>query len=169
MSSLNTLLLTFQQLESNIVEANGQIDESVEKTMSELLSQIESKTDKLAFILERSPEAIQFYKNKARTYQQMAKTLENLGERIRDNTRFVMEQTGKETLEGEEYTFKLQAPRTSVEITDPEAIPPDFCKTTYTPIKSIIKPYLENGQEIRGAKLVSKRPITVKPTRKALK
>ena len=166
MATLTELLRSFTLIESTLAESGGELTPELELELTTLEKSLEQKVDHVAYICERAPAVAEFYKEKARKLQAMAKSLESVAERLKDMVRIGLSSTGRTELIGDEYTFVKQKERASVDIFDEEAIPIELCVMVYKPIKAAIKGLLENGTAVPGAQLLHKSPIVIKPSKK---
>lgn len=169
MASLHELLSVFSELEEALAETGGELTPELEGKLSLITSDLNKKVDYLAFIVERVPTVVEFYRAQSDKYAKMARSLTSLSDNVKDNVRLGLETQGRSELVGSEFSFKLSAPRESVDVLDVNLIPRDLCSVSYKPNRELIKESIHSGNTVPGVRLVSRRPVTVKPTRKALK
>jgi hypothetical protein len=74
---------------------------------------------------------------------------------IRASLKSIMMATGEKKIPHALGTVSLRAGSQSVVIHNPEEIPSQLCKVTVTPDKAAIKKYLQAGEAVAGAELVT--------------
>lgn len=152
--SLALLVAEMSEVLNQIVEAGGELSPVLEQAFENLGEQIQTKTDKYAFFMERLDSEADYWKAKADDYLKVSRSCASLKARLNDSIKLAMLQLKTDEVKGTDMRFKLSklAPKLVLE----EPALPDSYKmvvTTRVPDKERIKADLAAGVAIIGAKM----------------
>lgn len=88
-------------------------------------------------------------------WQERKSALASRQQAIRSSLKTILSATGMDKIPHPLGTVSLRAGSQSVVITDEKEIPSQLCKVTVTPDKAAIKKYLQAGEAVAGAELVT--------------
>jgi hypothetical protein len=153
--SLFDLSLEFREL----MEASFSSDEASEN-LDRINYLLQEKTDKCYFWLESKKSDLATMERFIEEAKLRKKALENSVERFENYIKSCLQASGQKELVGENVTFKLRAPSSSVLITDERLIPAKFTQveTKVTIKKAEIAKALKAGEIVRGAELLEGQP-----------
>lgn len=151
--SLAVLVSDMSVVLSQIVEAGGELTPELESAFDNIGGQLQEKTDSYAFFMDRLENEAEFWKQKADSYNKVAKSCKALRERLNDSIKSAMLVLKTDEIHGGEMRFKLSraAPRLVI---DETALPSGYKMQVIetVPDKAKIKAAIEVGQEIAGVK-----------------
>src|SRR5574343_1768889 len=103
---LYEITLSYQELESELLELQGELNTEIEEKLNSLSKDLASKTDSIGYILERLERESIALKEKSKQFQVVAKRLEQAYDRLKDYTNQNIKALGVSELQGESYRFK---------------------------------------------------------------
>jgi len=154
MSTLVELVNQAAEIEKMLIESGGEITEHIQEALSTNQANLPAKVDSYKFVIDKLDSSVEFYKEKAKFYSNLAKGIDSAKERVKDNLRFSMSLLGTDELIGEDIRFKLTKSKPKL-IIDNEAIIPDDYKIQIF-VKELDKDKLRSDlvtAEIPGARL----------------
>ena len=152
---LYEITLSYQELESELLELQGELTTEIEEKLNSLSKDLASKTDSIGYILERLERESIALKEKSKQFQIVAKRLEQAYDRLKDYTKQNMKALDVSELQGESYRFKKSNLKPKLVIDDEALIDRAYFKETIltTLDKEMIRLALENGISVNGARL----------------
>lgn len=160
MSSLITIISDTNKTINDIIENGGEMTDEMREELKYLDQSMLQKVDGYAVFIDRIKLEIGYFKEKAKEFSGMAKTLSNLDDSIKERLKYVMTGMEKTEVKGNNYRFKLSDTAGKLEIV--ESLIPDKYKTQTLIIeidKEAIKRDLKLGKIIDGASLVKGKSI----------
>lgn len=153
--------LTGSAFELQMLLESGDIDEDTYKDTIESLD-IETKIENICRVIRNLTAEAEAYKAEKDRLAERQKTAENGIKRLKDSLLHYMLTT--EQTKVKQGVFSVRINRTSsVNITDPLSIPPDYLKFSDPQInKAEIKKAIQSGDEIPGAELVTNESIVIR-------
>lgn len=160
MSSLLSLIAENKSLLAEVIENGGELPDDLAAKIFASEKSIQEKADNYAVFIDQLKAEIEFFKDKAKEFRAVAKSLENLDANIKERMKYAMEELGKDEIIGDVYRFKLSSAQPRLEL-DESKIPADFKKTTVTieADKDSIKQALKSGHNVEGACLVESKSL----------
>ena len=152
------------EMEDCCDQETGEIkDEEAWARLDKLLIEREEKIKQLGLWLRDEKAFVEQMKEQKRDLTARIEAHEKKTENIREYIRQQMSIFGDRKLEYPNVVVRIGKSR-SVEITDETAIPEKYIRTkTYTePMKTEIKKAIENGEEVKGAKLIETERVQVR-------
>ena len=83
-------------------------------------------------------------------------------ERLKDNVLTSMQATGIKEVKDEIFNVKTRKKPFKVEVSDDAVLPTDLQNVSYTPNKTKIKEYLEEGNMIKGVSLTQEEGLSIR-------
>jgi hypothetical protein len=136
----------------------------IEHEISEAMEAEVRRVDGVAQYLAFCEDQQAFAATEIRRLHSRKQTFERKEQRLKEYVQRVLERCGKNKLEGRTATLALRACPASVEITDAAAVPEEYkCVVVEETVdKRKLKPALEAGIQIPGARLVTDRKTVVR-------
>lgn len=158
--SLMALVAQTKDIVAVILEHDGQLTPEIEAALTVIEEKTPAKVDAYAIVMERLEMEKDYWKEKAEFYSRVAKSCENIRQKLRDNVKYAMEQLGTDELLGNDVRFKL-VPAKSRLVINETYLPKEFFKeiVTMEPDKTRIEAELKAGADIEGAMLVENRAL----------
>lgn len=134
--------------------------EMIADTLDGIEWELEAKVEQILAVCKNELADAEALKEEARRLIDRAKASENLVVSLKEYVARSLETAGKKSMKAGLHQVTVRAPSKSVEITDVNAIPPDFVEyeTTIKPDKLAIKHQIEAGIDIPGAQLKVGKP-----------
>lgn len=158
MADLRNSVAIHQQFMERLKTAYPDLDEA------DLLDTVEGETDLVEVIHKTMRQAeydarlIQGIKDWKAELDARKARLETRVQSLRAAVLWAMEETGRRKLELPDMTLSVRAGGDAVTISDPDAVPDDFCEFKRTPRKAQIKETLKAGTAVPGASLGNAAP-----------
>ena len=141
----------FREIESLIMEADGEVDDELDQKFNELLDLIletdeavEDKIDSYGFVMSELESDIEGLKGREKPVKALAKSLRNRRKglersrsKMKDRIHDFLRSLNKDRIEGDHYRFRRQANggRRSIDVSDtasdPEDMPSAFTQVSY--------------------------------------
>ncbi|MCX8980829.1 siphovirus Gp157 family protein [Citrobacter portucalensis] len=134
--------------------------EMIADTLDGIEWELEAKVEQILAVCKNELADAEALKEEARRLIDRAKASENRVVSLKEYVARSLETAGKKSMKAGLHQVTVRAPSKSVEITDVNAIPPDFVEyeTTIKPDKLAIKHQIEAGIDIPGAQLKVGKP-----------
>lgn len=139
----------------SIIANGGEIPEELEVQLTKNETQLSAKVDAYAYVMERMKLEEGYWKEKAREFDRIAKSIKRVGEEIKGRMVYAMETMGLDEIKGDDFRFKLTKGPGSLDIFNEEVLPDEYVRTTIVrdPQKNEIKAALKAGEKIPGCEL----------------
>lgn len=166
--SLPALILEMSEIVAQLHENGGELTEVLEHAMDCTAQELQAKTDRYAFFMERLDAEADYWKQRADAFSKVSRSCKALKERLNGNIKGAMISLGQTDLEGNEMRFKLSALAPKL-VMDETRIPAEWkmAVTEYIPDKDRIKAALQDGQSVPGAAMEEVFSLRKYPARKA--
>lgn len=157
--SMNTSLINLTrdlaELETKILQADGEITPETELLLAQLTSDISKKVDNYDLFISGLKRKAEFYKAKAEEFARAQKTILNFVDRMRDRIKQVLPLYPNHEIKGEHAYYKLVTSGKKLVIDDESKLPSKYKITVseIVPDKELIKSNLEDGILVDGAHL----------------
>ncbi len=153
--TLSEFVLIAADIEAALIESGGEIDDNVEKLLSEWETDFSEKVDGYAFIMEHFKDAADKWKSKASIMLDAAKSCKMAEERLKERLKWGMKEMEVDEVRGETYRFKLANMKPKVIIDDNDVIPDEFKEKVieYKIVKDSILQKIKGGGNVPGAHL----------------
>ena len=137
--------------------------EMIADTLDGIEWELEAKVEQILAVCKNELADAEALKEEARRLIERAKASENRVVSLKEYVARSLETAGKKSMKAGLHQVTVRAPSKSVEITDVNAIPPDFVEyeTTIKPDKLAIKHQIEAGIDIPGAQLKVGKPSLI--------
>ncbi|HHT1700992.1 TPA: siphovirus Gp157 family protein [Citrobacter freundii] len=137
--------------------------EMIADTLDGIEWELEEKVEQILAVCKNELADAEALKEEARRLIERAKASENRVVSLKEYVARSLETAGKKSMKAGLHQVTIRAPSKSVEITDVNAIPPDFVEyeTTIKPDKLAIKHQIEAGIDIPGAQLKVGKPSLI--------
>lgn len=156
----------------NIFELNNAIKQVQEKdldpeTLKDTLESLElprnEKLDSVANWINEDESKIDWLDKKIKRLTKLKKHYTTQSDNLKSFLKLAIENSGHESIQTNNFKFKLSNPPYSVIVPDPKKIPIDYVKTTETTSvkKAELKKDLKAGKDIPGAYLERKRKVII--------
>lgn len=168
--SLRDITLNALEIEQSIIEADGEITSEIESSLALTAENLSSKIDGYALVIRRLEAGIEHHKQMMKDHSACIDRLENMIEWMESNLINASQTLDKPILNGHEFSAKVSLNKPSVEILDDKEISDDYKeeKITKAISKTKIKEALDIGVEVKGARLIQKRKVTLSLRKKQL-
>lgn len=151
--SLVEISKELQVIEEQIILAQGEISEELEKIVADVQAHLEGKIDSYHWVIKGLESRADLFKEQAKQYQKVARGIESRSDFLRDTIKKVMRERSKFEIEGTEIRYKLQTTNKTLVIDDPSKIPSDLKIVTTSPDNEKIKDLMLKGVEVPGCRL----------------
>ena len=139
-------------LEQLILEAGGELNETLEKWFDEIGAQLEQKADNYAFIMDKLDASSQMLRDRSKRYANAAKAVENAHERLKNRIKEALHTMGKDEIAGHEISFRLSNSAPRLVVNEAQLDPAyKMVVTTSVVDKEKIIEALKSGVEVAGA------------------
>lgn len=137
--------------------------EMIADTLDGIEWELEEKVEQILAVCKNELADAEALKEEARRLIDRAKASENRVVSLKEYVARSLETAGKKSMKAGLHQVTVRAPSKSVEITDVNAIPPDFVEyeTTIKPDKLAIKHQIEAGIDIPGAQIKIGKPSLI--------
>lgn len=135
-----------------IDEQGGEITPVMEKWIAEIDTAIASKADGYKAVLDSLDDEVARLKTRAKDFSEASKSVERIGDRIRDRMKFAIKALGVDEVVGTDYRFKLVKARAAL-VVDEAELPAKFLMqiTQTVPDRTRIASAMESGEFVPGA------------------
>lgn len=168
--SLRDITLNALEIEQSIIEADGEMTPEIEASMALTAENFASKIDGYALVIKRLEAGIEHHKQMMKDHNTHIGRLEKMIEWMEWNLINASETIDKPTMNGREFSAKVSLNKSSVDILDEDAIDDEYKseKITKTISKTKIKEALDIGIEVKGARLIQKKKVTLSLRKKQI-
>lgn len=137
--------------------------EMIADTLDGIEWELEAKVEQILAVCKNELADAEALKEEARRLIDRAKASENRVVSLKEYVARSLETAGKKSMKAGLHQVTVRAPSKSVEITDINAIPPDFVEyeTTIKPDKLAIKHQIEAGIDIPGVQIKIGKPSLI--------
>ncbi|MFB5939826.1 siphovirus Gp157 family protein [Citrobacter freundii] len=137
--------------------------EMIADTLDGIEWELEAKVEQILAVCKNELADAEALKEEARRLIERAKASENRVVSLKEYVARSLETAGKKSMKAGLHQVTVRAPSKSVEITDVNAIPPDFVEyeTTIKPDKLAIKHQIEAGIDVPGAQIKIGKPSLI--------
>ena len=161
MSSLIALDNEYRELMQIIQDSDGEISPEVELALTKNLIESKAKVSGYVVVLERFESEIEFANEQIKKAKEYVDKIKRQKDRLEMIALQVIQSKGAR-LEGDLGRWISTRKSSSVEITDPDLVPPIFSKVTVSLDKAAIKAAIANGEEVPGARISENLNVTWK-------
>lgn len=151
--SLMEIVSITSNIETMLIEANGEITEEIENLLAIKDVQLPQKVDSYSLITDRFEKIEEYYKIKAAEFIAISKAAGKVQDRLKDGLKHAMQEMGINELKGFDYRFKLSATNPKVVIDDETQIEDSYCAFIKKPESKRIAEDLKLGIPVKGARL----------------
>lgn len=153
-----------------IQEAGGEIGPILDQWESEITTNLKEKADNCNSLIESIELEESYFREKSKQCSEVARTLANARERLKDRIKYVMISTGVNEIEGNEIRFKLSNTKPAL-VLDEATLPVSWKMEIITiePDKERIRAALEQGEFIPGATLKESHALRVYINKRSIK
>ena len=153
--SLESIVIDTQQVIDTIIKAQGHITPEIEEMYKQLTTNLITKVDACAFIEKKLESEAEFFKEQAKYYTSIARSLETSRENIRERIKTAMLTLDYKEILGRVARFVLTKAAKKL-ILEPARLPKEYVTVVQTevPNRDKILGDLEKGLTIEGATLV---------------
>jgi Siphovirus Gp157 len=106
-NTLIQLVQSSQSIVEQLIESGGELSPELSLALSNLEVQLPAKLDSYAFILEKLEAEEDFWKQKAKAMQAVAKGCSNVRDRIKENLKLAALEMKADELVGNDFKFKF--------------------------------------------------------------
>lgn len=153
MSTLVERLTRFNQLQIQIIEANGELTPELESELTLTEQSICLKTENYHFVIEQCGVSAKHFREKAAEMARIAKGLERAQDFLKENLKAAMiSMETKELVAGGVKAKLVKCPERLV-IDSEDLIPREFTEVVVKVRPDALKEALVSGQEVPGAHL----------------
>ena len=156
--SLYTIDRDLEELEAELVEAGGEVDEDTEARHNDLLDAREDKWRAYTAVIRRLEASHKAVKEERQRLQTNERALDNAARRMKARLVESMDRAGVETAETALGKLRVQeAPQRSLNVLLPtDDLPARFVRTTTAPDNTALRDAIEAGDEeaLRAAELL---------------
>lgn len=152
--SLVALVSEANSLVEKLIESGGEITPDIELSLEANERDLQLKLDSYDFVLDRLKKEQEFFADRAKFYQNAARSLSNAEDRLKESIKKAMRMLGVSEVQGSDFKFVLS--KTKSKLILDEKILPDEYKTqviSYEVNKEKISEALNAGSNISGAML----------------
>lgn len=137
--------------------------EMIADTLDGIEWELEAKVEQILAVCKNELADSEALKEEARRLIERAKASENRVTSLKEYVARSLETAGKKSMKAGLHQVTVRSPSKSIEITDVNAIPPDFVEyeTTIKPDKLAIKHQIEAGIDIPGAHIKLGKPSLI--------
>jgi len=166
MKSLTTIIQQISSLEQLLIESDGELTDQLEDQLKVKDIELPEKVDAYVYTIERLDQAREFYAQKAKQFQNIAKNIDQAVDRMKDNIKMAAEVLCTDELKGQDFRFKVQRSKASVIIDSLEKLPGEFIisEVVTKPDKKKLADALAQGP-IDGAHLEPQVSLRVYPNK----
>ena len=138
------------KIEKLLIESGGEITPEIESLLKYPMTA--ELVDSSVNSIERLNHSSDFFKMKAAQMSKISKALEESAQKVLDETKRFMVESGKKELVGNEYKFKLSLGNPKVKILDDKKIPAKYLteEIIVDPDKKAILKALKDGSKVEG-------------------
>lgn len=148
------LVIQSQLLVAEILEADGELSPELEKKINDLVDRGSNKVDACIYFTEIADTQVEFLKDKAAAFRKKAATIQNSIDIVRDKVKLLMRHLNLPKIAGNDFVYTLRNSAKTLSIEQANLDPDYFMTVTIRePDKERIRAALEQGIEVRGAKL----------------
>lgn len=154
-ANLYALVGEAQSIVMALIESRGELTPEIQARLEANDLAIARKVDGYVYIDEQFDAQVHFLKKKEEGFRSVRKGIEAAQERMRINVKAAMVTLGKETLDGDEYRYKLSTRAPKLVITDEASIPKEYKIIVQSTVidKEKLLSALKDGFEVPGATL----------------
>ncbi len=154
-TSLREILEVASNIENMLVESQGEITSEIEAALAIKDINLPAKVDSYGFVMDRMASVADFYKQKAKFFERLAKAADSVVERCEDNLKASMQTLRVDEILGNDIRFKLQKSNPSVVINNEDLVDKIYKneKITVSIDKKRIAEDLKIGVPVAGAHL----------------
>lgn len=172
-ATLRQIVSERRALDELLMETGGEItDDQVEQTttrwMAEIMANLAVKADSYQYRQQDIQTMAEQFKANAKMFSSAAKSLERVGESLKERLKYSMVEMQTNELAGILFKYKLSSSSPSVVIDDQALIPAIYCreKVVVDVDKAAIKDALLDGRSVPGAHLERGFTLRVSPNKK---
>lgn len=134
-----------------LAESGGEISPQIETWLNEIETNLAEKVDNYKLFLDEIENEAERLKTQSKLFNEASKQLTNLHNRIKDNIKFAMTKLETDTMNGQNFKFKLTNPIAKINI-DEDKLPLEYKKKLeeYVPDSDKIRIDVELGKTIPG-------------------
>ena len=155
MATLRELTAEFGFFQQELIDAGGEISPEIETRLVYFEQSLATKTDSIAYVMDRLEGEAEYWKTKAAEMQKLSKSFANAHERIKDGVKHAMRTMGATEIKGDEQTFTLSDSRKKLVINEPSKVPGWYMREVVSReiVKGDIEDDLKKGLLVPGCTL----------------
>lgn len=148
---LVALVSEFAELDRLLIESGGELTPEIEQQFMINRDNMRSKVDRYKLYMDHLDARAVYFKDIADQALAAKRLFENHKSRLKENVKYAMSSMDTTELEGDDWRFKLSAPKDKISIDD-KLLPEDFKKTEIIkiPDREAVETALMLGEEIPG-------------------
>lgn len=150
--SLAALFSEANEIGMKLIENEGEITPELEERLNQIQIDLPEKVDAYIFIMDALEAQESLYKKKADFFSTLARAHGNTREKIKGRVKYLMQESKRDEICGNDYRFKLSPSKPALKI-NPDLIPAKFTREQVEIV--IDKPAIEKaivaGEEVPGA------------------
>lgn len=153
--SLSNIVFEAQKIVDLIIRSGGELSADVENVYNDLTTKFVYKVDACSYVIRKLEAEADFFKDQAKFYQKISKSVENARDRLRDGIKAGMVALGQTEIEGSLHRFVLTKTSEKLVI-DEDKLSPEYMTVvhSFVPDRERILKDLKAGKTIEGAELV---------------
>lgn len=162
------LIHEHQRVLSEIEDSGGEIDKALEDKLDLIAKQLAGAPDKADFVLKKLDSESDFYSERIKEIQGYKKSIEYAAQRLKEQIKRFMTESGKTRLTGECIDLVLKRTKPSVVIEDESKLPTGYIETVITSKINKTKLYedLKLKINVSGARLEESFSLSTTRTKK---
>lgn len=145
---------------ATIYNMDGEVDQFIEKWLTDVETGLAHKVDNYKFILDELETESDRLDDEAKKLKAASDTVDRIATALKDRIKFVMDKMATDDLSGNLWRFKLANTKPALEI-DEGKLPPQYLIEVISkePDKDRIRSLLELGEKIPGCQLEPKKSL----------
>lgn len=155
--TLTSLVAEVAEIETKIIESNGEITPEIETLLCLNTKELSSKVDNYVGLIQKMEQCEAYYYEKAQFFLTLAKAFDGVKTSCNERMLQALKDLGKDEIKGTDYKFKIYKSPPKLVIDDKEKIPEQFLviKTDVLIDNAALKTELKSGKPMEGAHLES--------------
>jgi hypothetical protein len=151
-TTLASLSRMYADIEHELLANEGELTKEIETRLNNLVLNISTKVDSIAYVLERLDREAEALKARAKMFQSAAKRIQSAQDWLKQYTKVSMQAMSVNELQGQSYRFLLSNSKPKLVVSDEQSIPPEFWTETVTRSldRDLIEMAIANGIDVPG-------------------
>ncbi len=151
-TTLASLSRMYADIEHELLANEGELTKEIETRLNNLVLNISTKVDSIAYVLERLDREAEALKARAKMFQSAAKRIQSAQDWLKQYTKVSMQAMSVNELQGQSYRFLLSNSKPKLVVSDEQSIPPEFWTETVARSldRDLIEMAIANGIDVPG-------------------